>query len=56
MTVVGACSAGGPTPATGPTPPDDSSLLAPLERANEVANQVNQRESDLETIYKEMNR
>ena len=54
--VVAACGVGSPAPPTGSTTPDDPGLLAPLERANEVADQVNQRESDLEAILEEMNR
>jgi hypothetical protein len=50
--VVGACSVGGPATPPDQTTPDVSPYLAPLERANEVADQVNQREA----IYEEMNR
>ncbi|MCB2224681.1 MAG: hypothetical protein KQH83_10990 [Actinobacteria bacterium] len=54
-TAAAGCAASAPSPAS-TTPPaaDESSVLAPVERASGVAEQVNQREADLEQMVAEM--
>lgn len=52
--VAAGCGTDAPSPTTTVPAAEGASITAPIQRANEVAGQLNQREADLEQMVDEM--